>query len=64
MRSLSETALRIKDERDQAWKLLRKVRDGFTYDPGHSDLDSEQPIHVRITLGDWRRINSLLRGQE
>ena len=28
---------------------------GFTYDPGHSDLDNEQPINVCMTLGDYRR---------
>jgi hypothetical protein len=34
-----------------------KFRDAFTYDPGHSDLDNEQPIHVTVTLGDWRKLN-------
>ena len=28
---------------------------GYDYSPGDSDLDDEQPIHVRMTLGDWRR---------
>lgn len=37
-----------------------KFRDAFTYDPGHSDLDDEQPIHVTVTLGDWRKLNFLL----
>ncbi len=41
-------------------KAAREVRDGFTYDPGHSDLDNEQPIHVSITLGAWRQINFAL----
>ena len=27
---------------------------GYTYDPGDSDLDNEQPIHVTATLGDYR----------
>ena len=35
--------------------LLRAVDQGYTYDPGSSDLDDEQPIHVRMTLGDYRR---------
>lgn len=35
--------------------------EGFTYDPGHSDLDNEQPIHVRVMLGDWRRLHHVLR---
>ena len=61
MSSLSETALRVKAERDDAVKLLLKVRNAFTYDPGHSDLDNEQPIHISMTLGDWRRIDFFLR---
>jgi hypothetical protein len=39
------------------WKIASKIRDAFTYDPGHSDLDDEQPIHITVTLGDWRRMN-------
>ena len=35
--------------------LAKTVREGFDYDPGHSDLDDEQPIHVRMTLGDYRK---------
>lgn len=35
-------------------------RDGFTYDPDHSDLDNEQPIHPHVKLGDWRRLNRVL----
>lgn len=35
--------------------LVTAIKDGFAYDPGHSDLDDEQPIHVSITLGDYRR---------
>lgn len=41
-------------------KAAHPFVDGFTYDPGHSDLDNEQPIHVRVTLGDWRRLNFIL----
>ena len=33
---------------------------GFTYDPGTSDLDDEQPIVVRMTLGEYRRLRALL----
>jgi hypothetical protein len=40
--------------------LLQAIVDGFTYDPGHSDLDNEQPISVRMTLGDYRRASNLL----
>lgn len=39
--------------------VLKAVCEGFTYDPGHSDLDDEQPIHVRMTLGDYRRASRL-----
>lgn len=34
--------------------VLRAVCDGYVYDPGSSDLDDEQPINVRMTLGDYR----------
>ena len=39
--------------------VLRAVCDGMVYDPGHSDLDDEQPIHVSMTLGDYRRASRL-----
>jgi hypothetical protein len=46
----------------QLWFLARDVLpaikaivDGYDYNPGDSDLDNEQPIHVRMTLGDYRR---------
>jgi hypothetical protein len=39
--------------------VLRAVAAGFTYDPGCSDLDNEQPITVRMTLGDYRRASRL-----
>jgi hypothetical protein len=35
--------------------LIKAVCEGFEYDPGHSDLDDEQPITVRMTLGEYRR---------
>jgi hypothetical protein len=41
-------------------KAAAKIRDAFTYDPGHSDLDDEQPIHITVTLGDWRNLNHAL----
>ena len=40
--------------------LVHAVVKGMNYDPGHSDLDDEQPIHVCITLGDYRRAHRLL----
>jgi hypothetical protein len=43
-------------------KAAKAIRDAFTYDPGHSDLDDEQPIHITVTLGDWRRMNWALNG--
>jgi hypothetical protein len=39
--------------------VLKAVASGYTYDPGSSDLDDEQPIHVRMTLGDYRRASRL-----
>lgn len=41
--------------------ILMAVANGFTYDPGHSDLDDEQPIHVTMTLGDYRKACSILQ---
>jgi hypothetical protein len=41
-------------ERD-IYPLVDAVVKGFTYYPDHSDLDDEQPIHVSISLGDYRR---------
>lgn len=41
-------------------KAAKPFLDGFTYNPGHSDLDNEQPIHVSVTLGDWRKLNMAL----
>ena len=36
-------------------RFARIIMAGFDYNPGHSDLDDEQPIHVSITLGDYRK---------
>lgn len=35
--------------------LLIAVVGGYDYNPGSSDLDDEQSINVRMTLGDYRR---------
>lgn len=40
--------------------VARKFRDAFTYNPGHSDLDREQPITITVELGDWRDLDYLL----
>lgn len=42
-------------------EIALKFRDAFRYDPGHSDLDREQPIHITVTLGQWRDLNCALR---
>lgn len=42
------------------FNAARRICEAFTYDPGHSDLDNEQPIAIHCTLGDWRRLNSAL----
>lgn len=46
------------------YHAAKKIRDAFTYDPGHSDLDNEQPIFIRTTLGDWRRLHYELQRVE
>lgn len=40
---------------------LKLIVSGFEYDPGQSDLDDEQPIHVRMTLGDYRSARRALK---
>jgi hypothetical protein len=44
--------------------VARKFRDAFHYNPGHSDLDREQPITITVTLGDWRDLDYLLGEDE
>ena len=39
--------------------LIDAVCAGYDYDPGSSDLDDEQPIIVRITLGAYQRARRL-----
>ena len=41
-------------------EIAVRFRDAFNYDPGHSDLDREQPINISVTLGDWRDLNAAL----
>jgi hypothetical protein len=48
------------DYKRQLRLLLTAVVKGMDYDPGHSDLDDEQPVHVCIPLGEYRRANTLL----
>ena len=59
----SMTKIKVSDL-DYALKALRSlcvaIKIGFDEDPGHSDLDNEQPINVRMTLGDYRRAKRLL----
>ena len=40
--------------------VVKAIVQGFDYDPGHSDLDNEQPIHVRMSLGEWRHARRIL----
>jgi hypothetical protein len=51
----SDEIARLRSENEALKEALRPFFDGFSYDPGHSDLDNEQPISVRVQLGDWRR---------
>jgi len=45
-------------------RVLRPFIEGFNYDPGHGDLDNEQPIHITVMLGDWRAARSVLASME
>lgn len=41
---------------DRATKdLVAAVIAGYPLNPGHSDLDNEQPVHVSMQLGDVRK---------
>ena len=47
-------------------RLLERLRfaenlilSGFDDNPGVSDLDDEQPITVRMTLGDYRKVRNM-----
>ena len=57
--NLVRDALLWRKQQKDIFSLLQVIENGFTYDPGHSDLDNEQPIVVRITLGDYLRANCL-----
>lgn len=49
------------------YTVVKAVCDGFEYDPGHSDLDDEQPIQVSMPLGTYRlacRLEVILQFQE
>ena len=39
--------------------VLKAILAGYDYNPGSSDLDDEQPINVRMTLGVYRRADRL-----
>ena len=51
---LGRTAMQIKSQRDSLIPLVKAICKGYDYDPGSSDLDDEQPITVRMSLGDYR----------
>jgi len=42
------------------WKAANVFRQSFHYDPGHSDLDNEQPITITVMLGSWRDLDHAL----
>jgi hypothetical protein len=42
-------------QKERLLKLVTAVCNGYPYNPGDSDLDNVQPIHVRMTLGDYRK---------
>ncbi len=39
--------------------VLEEICSGYPYNPGDSDLDNDQPIRVRMTLGNYRRASRL-----
>ena len=58
---IAEHAQKAADHRQLLAEALIPLLKGFTYDPGHSDLDNEQPITLHVTLGDFRRAERALR---
>ena len=42
-------------------QVAKRFLDAFHENPGHSDLDREQPIHITVTLGDLRDLDFALR---
>jgi hypothetical protein len=51
---------RLRSISNNLFAVARAVAYGFTSDPGTSDLDDEQPIDVRMTLGEWRKARRLV----
>lgn len=45
-------------------EALKVCAAGYTPDPGTSDLYNEQPIYLRITLGDYRRMGHIIAKAE
>lgn len=45
-------------------EALKVCAAGFAPDPGTSDLGNEQPIYLRITLGDYRRMGHIISKAE
>lgn len=53
---MAKIALKVKADRDALLIGACLVLAGYDYNPGDSDLDDEQPIHVRMSLGDYRKL--------
>lgn len=56
---MSKSKPRLSPE-EELREAAKPFRDAFHYNPGHSDLDNEQPITIFVTLGAWRRLNMAL----
>jgi len=49
---------------EERWKLIRlleKIQAAYVDDPGTADLYDEQPVNVRLTLGDVRFVREIMR---
>ena len=58
---LQVVAKRLLAERDELFGALYTLMSHWSYDPGHSDLDDEQPESLPATLGELRKIDMLLQ---
>lgn len=53
---------KLRADRDALGTAAAAIRDAYPTDPGTSDLDNEQPIHITTTLGAWRKLDRALNG--
>ncbi len=61
--ALAETTLSVQRQNERLSEALAAIVRSYDYNPGCSDLDNEQTIYVRATLGDYRKWCQILARQ-